>query len=40
MMSAILASMTTREAGRLAFKTKGHALVTPDVIKSTEHIIS
>ena len=29
---AVLASMTTREAARIAFEKKGHALVTPDVI--------
>jgi len=29
----MLASMTTREAARLAFEKAGHALVTPDIIK-------
>ena len=30
---AMLASMTTREAARMAFEKRGHALVTPDIIK-------
>ena len=33
LLSLVLASMTTREAARLAFQNRGHSLVTPDVIE-------